>query len=212
MLFSRYYPEPKAVEIWDGYSILLVAFTAIFLISGIVACILPSSPLQKPAPHPIEAPVVVTILHRQAPPLPPKDITTLKALMRRVGLKLKFSSSSSPNPPHSVADMFDELLSLCPTHLKSWLVDFVDACPTLPPTYSELVDLIMDSIKESISPDVAWSSLLAHKQGSLSVADYAERFRLLAETAKASEDVQSILFRQGLSQATQQPLLAVPPS
>ena len=108
--------------------------------------------------------------------------------------------------------MFDELLSLCPTHLKSWLVDFVDACPTLPPTYSELVDLIMDSIKESISPDVAWSSLLAHKQGSLSVADYAERFRLLAETAKASEDVQPILFRQGLSQATQQLLLAVPPS
>ena len=119
MAFSRYLKEPKATQSWDVYSILLVAFTAFFLFSGLISYFFQSPQECTPAPA---SPTPPATCHHVLL-LPPKDISTLKSLMHRVGLKIKFT----PVPPHSVAEIFDELLSLCPAHLKTWLIYFVDS-------------------------------------------------------------------------------------
>ena len=112
----------------------------------------------------------------------------------------------------SVATLVDELISLNPYHIRTWLVNFTNPLDQLPTTFAKYSILVEDALKAATPPDITWAALLGLRQGSLSLAKCANRFLQLAESADATSSLRPTLFRQGLSPQTQKLLVTVPPA
>ena len=216
LLTQQYSTKSKAQPVWDLFSILLMTVSLAYLVSGIFSFFSP--PLTPVEPRLLTAPPIPTPLSNSPfssrttslPPLPARNVSTLKGIMRQVGLKDKFAAPGTQRP--LVAILVEDLISLCPAHLKNWVVDFADSCSSLPTTFADFTSLMEEAFTESVTPNVAWASLLGLRQGLLPFSEYVDRFCQCAEAAKASNSVQPILFCQGLPHATQQLLVTVPPS
>ena len=115
-------------------------------------------PLLTQEPLPIVAPPLKTpnsfaVSHPFTPTLPPSDVALLKATMRRVGIKVKLALSADPCPPNSV--LVEDLISLCPAHLKNWLIEVFDSCHILPLTYLALTAMLEDALAKALTPKMA---------------------------------------------------------
>ena len=155
-LFSGYLSTAKkGFEIeWDCFSILLLMFTLIQLLSGIASA-LTTTPCSPQEPLPIVAPPLKTpnsfaVSHPFTPTLPPSDVALLKATMRRVRIKVKLALTADPCPPNSV--LVEDLISLCPAHLKNWLVKVFNSCHILPSTYLALTAILEDALAKALTP------------------------------------------------------------
>ena len=67
-------------------------------------------------------------------PLSSRDTASLKTFLRRVGLKKKFPAQ--PSQQVQVATLVDELISLSPDHIRTWLVNFTTPLDQLPTTFA----------------------------------------------------------------------------
>ena len=91
-------------------------------------------------------------------------------------------------------------------------MNFTTPLDQLPTMFAEYSILIEDAMKAATPPDITWAALLGLRQGSLSLAKYANRFLQLAKSADATSSLRPTLFRQGLSPQTQKLLVTVPPA
>lgn len=138
---------------------------------------------------------------RRVAPLNAEDATKLQSILHRLAVKEKICVDLLNRP--SFASLWEEAIQNTPKHLQNWLINFSHETIDFPKTFVEFVDLVKKSFAKNCSLETAWILLQNFKQKDLSLLDYTERFCQLALSANALNDVQPILYCQGLNAENQ---------